>query len=162
MVIGSCLLYTIRCCFCHLNIRWETYVCGVNVMQCHVPPVGFFLDGKFVTFDFLVLVFSPSPDSALPLRVSPRDAVKTGPLQTLHLKFLPTDSNHFFIGTNMVRIFFMSMVLFVFQTITHPKCLKNANANIISVLGCSQSWNQSRFEGSSEVLQLSGGWSPTC
>ncbi|XP_056220364.1 cytoplasmic dynein 2 intermediate chain 1 isoform X2 [Seriola aureovittata] len=34
-------------------------------------------------------------------RVSPRDAVKTGPLQTLHLKFLPTDSNHFFIGTNM-------------------------------------------------------------
>ncbi|KAG7224985.1 hypothetical protein INR49_014902 [Caranx melampygus] len=34
-------------------------------------------------------------------RVSPRDAVKLGPLQTLHLKFLPTDSNHFFIGTNM-------------------------------------------------------------
>ncbi|XP_038585635.1 cytoplasmic dynein 2 intermediate chain 1 isoform X2 [Micropterus salmoides] len=34
-------------------------------------------------------------------RVSPRDAVKTGPSQTLHLKFLPTDSNHFFIGTNM-------------------------------------------------------------
>ncbi|XP_042254869.1 cytoplasmic dynein 2 intermediate chain 1 isoform X2 [Thunnus maccoyii] len=37
-------------------------------------------------------------------RVSPRDAVKTaktGTLQTLHLKFLPTDSNHFFIGTNM-------------------------------------------------------------
>uniref|UniRef100_A0A665X353 WD repeat domain 60 n=1 Tax=Echeneis naucrates TaxID=173247 RepID=A0A665X353_ECHNA len=34
-------------------------------------------------------------------RVSPRDAVKTGPLQTLHLKFLPTDSNHFFIGTNL-------------------------------------------------------------
>ncbi|XP_044033202.1 cytoplasmic dynein 2 intermediate chain 1 isoform X2 [Siniperca chuatsi] len=34
-------------------------------------------------------------------RVSPRDAVKTGPSQTLNLKFLPTDSNHFFIGTNM-------------------------------------------------------------
>ncbi|XP_070708871.1 cytoplasmic dynein 2 intermediate chain 1 isoform X1 [Pempheris klunzingeri] len=34
-------------------------------------------------------------------RVSPRDAAKTGPLQTLHLKFLSTDSNHFFIGTNM-------------------------------------------------------------
>ncbi|XP_059182754.1 cytoplasmic dynein 2 intermediate chain 1 isoform X2 [Centropristis striata] len=34
-------------------------------------------------------------------RVSPRDAVKTGPLETLLLKFLPTDSNHFFIGTNM-------------------------------------------------------------
>ncbi|XP_031148775.1 WD repeat-containing protein 60 isoform X4 [Sander lucioperca] len=34
-------------------------------------------------------------------RVSPRDAAKTGPLQTLHFKFLPTDSNHFFIGTNM-------------------------------------------------------------
>uniref|UniRef100_A0A4W6FJ86 Dynein 2 intermediate chain 1 n=1 Tax=Lates calcarifer TaxID=8187 RepID=A0A4W6FJ86_LATCA len=34
-------------------------------------------------------------------RVSPLDAVRTGPLQTLHLKFLPTDSNHFFIGTNM-------------------------------------------------------------
>ncbi|KAG8009524.1 WD repeat-containing protein 60 [Nibea albiflora] len=35
-------------------------------------------------------------------RASPRNAAKTGPLQTLHLKFLPTDSNHFFIGTNMV------------------------------------------------------------
>ncbi|XP_030254470.1 WD repeat-containing protein 60 isoform X2 [Sparus aurata] len=34
-------------------------------------------------------------------RVSPRDAAKTGPSQSLHLKFLPTDSNHFFIGTNM-------------------------------------------------------------
>ncbi|KAF3836642.1 hypothetical protein F7725_029200 [Dissostichus mawsoni] len=34
-------------------------------------------------------------------RVSQRDAAKTGPLQTLHLKFLPTDSNHLFIGTNM-------------------------------------------------------------
>ncbi|XP_047468098.1 cytoplasmic dynein 2 intermediate chain 1 isoform X2 [Mugil cephalus] len=34
-------------------------------------------------------------------RVSPRDAVKREPLQTLLLKFLPTDSNHFFIGTNM-------------------------------------------------------------
>ncbi|KAK2859570.1 hypothetical protein Q5P01_004190 [Channa striata] len=33
--------------------------------------------------------------------VSPRDAVKLGPLQTLHLKFLPTDPNHFFVGTNM-------------------------------------------------------------
>ncbi|XP_075308680.1 cytoplasmic dynein 2 intermediate chain 1 isoform X1 [Odontesthes bonariensis] len=34
-------------------------------------------------------------------RGSPRDAVKTGPLQTLLLKFLQTDSNHFFIGTNL-------------------------------------------------------------
>ncbi|KAI3355322.1 hypothetical protein L3Q82_018175 [Scortum barcoo] len=34
-------------------------------------------------------------------RATPLDAVKTGPLQALHLKFLPTDSNHFFIGTNM-------------------------------------------------------------
>ncbi|XP_028424989.1 WD repeat-containing protein 60 isoform X3 [Perca flavescens] len=34
-------------------------------------------------------------------RVSPRDAAKTGPLQTLHFKFHPTDSNHFFICTNM-------------------------------------------------------------
>ncbi|XP_033494623.1 cytoplasmic dynein 2 intermediate chain 1 isoform X2 [Epinephelus lanceolatus] len=34
-------------------------------------------------------------------RVSPRDAAKTGPFQTLHLKFLPSDSNHFFIGTSM-------------------------------------------------------------
>ncbi|XP_029314047.1 LOW QUALITY PROTEIN: WD repeat-containing protein 60 [Cottoperca gobio] len=34
-------------------------------------------------------------------RVSQRDAAKTGPLQTLLLKFLPTDSNHFFIGTSM-------------------------------------------------------------
>ncbi|XP_028288466.1 WD repeat-containing protein 60 [Parambassis ranga] len=34
-------------------------------------------------------------------RVSPRDVMKTRPSQTLLLKFLPTDSNHFFIGTNM-------------------------------------------------------------
>ncbi|XP_029001560.1 cytoplasmic dynein 2 intermediate chain 1 [Betta splendens] len=34
-------------------------------------------------------------------RGSPRDPTKIGPLQTVHLKFLPTDSNHFFIGTNM-------------------------------------------------------------
>ncbi|KAJ4923793.1 hypothetical protein JOQ06_028048 [Pogonophryne albipinna] len=34
-------------------------------------------------------------------RESQRDAARTGPLQTLHLKFLPTDSNHFFICTNM-------------------------------------------------------------
>ncbi|KAM8822492.1 cytoplasmic dynein 2 intermediate chain 1 isoform 2-T2 [Spinachia spinachia] len=34
-------------------------------------------------------------------RVSPRDAAKTWRLQTLLLRFLPTDSNHFFIGTNM-------------------------------------------------------------
>ncbi|KAF7669959.1 hypothetical protein LDENG_00105480 [Lucifuga dentata] len=34
-------------------------------------------------------------------RISPQDVMKTGPLQTLLLKFLPTDSNHFFIGTNM-------------------------------------------------------------
>ncbi|KAK5849559.1 hypothetical protein PBY51_013885 [Eleginops maclovinus] len=34
-------------------------------------------------------------------RVSPRDAAKTATLQTLNFKFLPTDSNHFFIGTNM-------------------------------------------------------------
>ncbi|XP_029978971.1 WD repeat-containing protein 60 isoform X2 [Sphaeramia orbicularis] len=34
-------------------------------------------------------------------RVSQREATKTGPLQTLQLKFLPSDSNHFFIGTNM-------------------------------------------------------------
>ncbi|KAM4606086.1 cytoplasmic dynein 2 intermediate chain 1 [Polymixia lowei] len=41
--------------------------------------------------------------SSLPTaeRASPRDAMKTGPLQTLLLRFLPTDSNHFFIGTNM-------------------------------------------------------------
>uniref|UniRef100_A0A3B5BEE2 WD repeat domain 60 n=1 Tax=Stegastes partitus TaxID=144197 RepID=A0A3B5BEE2_9TELE len=30
-----------------------------------------------------------------------RDTMKTGPLQSLLLKFLPTDSSHFFIGTNM-------------------------------------------------------------
>ncbi|KAM6971556.1 cytoplasmic dynein 2 intermediate chain 1 [Tautogolabrus adspersus] len=34
-------------------------------------------------------------------RVSPQDALNTGALQTQHLKFLPTDCNHFFIGTNM-------------------------------------------------------------
>nr|XP_029138074.1 WD repeat-containing protein 60 isoform X2 [Labrus bergylta] len=34
-------------------------------------------------------------------RVSPHDALTTGPSQTQHLKFLPTDCNHFFIGTNM-------------------------------------------------------------
>lgn len=84
-------------------------MCSVNVMQCCVPWVGLFLDGKFVTFDLLVFAFSPSL-ALLCLRVSPRDAVKTGPLQTLHLKFLPTDSNHFFIGTNMVRIFLSAIV----------------------------------------------------
>lgn len=35
-------------------------------------------------------------------RSSTRDAKKTTLLQTLLLKFLPSDSNHFFIGTNMV------------------------------------------------------------
>ncbi|XP_068604282.1 cytoplasmic dynein 2 intermediate chain 1 [Brachionichthys hirsutus] len=34
-------------------------------------------------------------------RASRRGGVKRGPFQTLHLKFLPTDSSHFFIGTNM-------------------------------------------------------------
>uniref|UniRef100_A0AAQ6IRZ2 WD repeat domain 60 n=1 Tax=Anabas testudineus TaxID=64144 RepID=A0AAQ6IRZ2_ANATE len=34
-------------------------------------------------------------------RGSSREAVNTGPLQSLQLKFLPSDSNHFFIGTNM-------------------------------------------------------------
>ncbi|XP_061095456.1 cytoplasmic dynein 2 intermediate chain 1 isoform X1 [Conger conger] len=34
-------------------------------------------------------------------RSSQRDAVKTGPLHTLLLKFFPSDSNHFFIGTDM-------------------------------------------------------------
>ncbi|XP_008289553.1 WD repeat-containing protein 60 isoform X2 [Stegastes partitus] len=34
-------------------------------------------------------------------RPSLRDTMKTGPLQSLLLKFLPTDSSHFFIGTNM-------------------------------------------------------------
>ncbi|XP_061613779.1 cytoplasmic dynein 2 intermediate chain 1 isoform X2 [Phyllopteryx taeniolatus] len=33
--------------------------------------------------------------------VSPSHADKTGPPQSLHLKFLPTDPSHFFIGTNM-------------------------------------------------------------
>ncbi|KAM3860756.1 cytoplasmic dynein 2 intermediate chain 1 [Diretmus argenteus] len=37
----------------------------------------------------------------MPVWMLPRDEMKTGPLQTLLLKFLPTDSNHFFIGTNM-------------------------------------------------------------
>uniref|UniRef100_A0A1A7XWG4 WD repeat domain 60 n=2 Tax=Iconisemion striatum TaxID=60296 RepID=A0A1A7XWG4_9TELE len=34
-------------------------------------------------------------------RTSSRDSVKTRPFQTLLLKFLPTDSNHFFIGTDL-------------------------------------------------------------
>ncbi|CAG5896061.1 unnamed protein product [Menidia menidia] len=34
-------------------------------------------------------------------RVSPRDAAKKRALQTQLLKFLPTDSNHFFVGTNL-------------------------------------------------------------
>ncbi|XP_061569103.1 cytoplasmic dynein 2 intermediate chain 1 [Cololabis saira] len=34
-------------------------------------------------------------------RVKCRDAMKTGSLQTQLLKFLPSNSNHFFIGTNM-------------------------------------------------------------
>ncbi|CAI5672986.1 unnamed protein product [Oreochromis niloticus] len=47
------------------------------------------------------LLHSSSVFAAESLRGSPRDVVKTGPLHTLLLKFLPTDSNHFFIGTNM-------------------------------------------------------------
>ncbi|XP_039899728.1 cytoplasmic dynein 2 intermediate chain 1 isoform X2 [Simochromis diagramma] len=47
------------------------------------------------------LLHSSSVLAAESLRGSPRDVVKTGPLHTLLLKFLPTDSNHFFIGTNM-------------------------------------------------------------
>ncbi|XP_035765485.1 WD repeat-containing protein 60 [Neolamprologus brichardi] len=47
------------------------------------------------------LLHSSSVIAAESLRGSPRDVVKTGPLHTLLLKFLPTDSNHFFIGTNM-------------------------------------------------------------
>ncbi|KAJ8277578.1 hypothetical protein GJAV_G00076910 [Gymnothorax javanicus] len=34
-------------------------------------------------------------------RSSQRDSVNTGPLRTLLLKFLPSNSNHFFIGTDM-------------------------------------------------------------
>ncbi|XP_061660534.1 cytoplasmic dynein 2 intermediate chain 1 isoform X2 [Syngnathoides biaculeatus] len=34
-------------------------------------------------------------------RVSPSHADKTGPPQSLHVKFLPTDPSHFFLGTNM-------------------------------------------------------------
>ncbi|CAF94586.1 unnamed protein product, partial [Tetraodon nigroviridis] len=39
--------------------------------------------------------------SILTVDRSSRDAATTGFFQTLHLKFLPTDSNHFFTGTNM-------------------------------------------------------------
>lgn len=78
-------------------------MCAVNVMQCHVPVLhSLFLAGNVVTFHLRFGIFLPLL-ACLALR-SPRDAVKTGTLQTLHLKFLPTDSNHFFIGTNMVSI----------------------------------------------------------
>nr|XP_061809909.1 cytoplasmic dynein 2 intermediate chain 1-like [Nerophis lumbriciformis] len=36
--------------------------------------------------------------------VSPSHADKTGPMQSLHLKFLPTDPSHFFIGNNMGQV----------------------------------------------------------
>lgn len=51
----------------------------------------------------------PSLSICLALR-SPRNAVKTATLQSLHLKFLPTDSNHFFIGTNMVSGYFVAIL----------------------------------------------------
>lgn len=61
------------------------------------------LFGSNLTSD-LLFYFSPLYASFQSLRGSPRDVVKTGPLHTLLLKFLPTDSNHFFIGTNMVSL----------------------------------------------------------
>lgn len=64
-------------------------------------PLLFF--GSNLTSD-LLFYFSPLYASFQSLRGSPRDVVKTGPLHTLLLKFLPTDSNHFFIGTNMVSL----------------------------------------------------------
>uniref|UniRef100_A0A3Q2X409 Dynein 2 intermediate chain 1 n=1 Tax=Haplochromis burtoni TaxID=8153 RepID=A0A3Q2X409_HAPBU len=59
------------------------------------------LFGSNLTSDLFVLFFPPLYASFQSLRGSPRDVVKTGPLHALLLKFLPTDSNHFFIGTNM-------------------------------------------------------------
>uniref|UniRef100_A0A3B4YE20 WD repeat domain 60 n=1 Tax=Seriola lalandi dorsalis TaxID=1841481 RepID=A0A3B4YE20_SERLL len=50
---------------------------------------------------WMLHIFLYTKDFQTGRRVLRVDAVKTGPLQTLHLKFLPTDSNHFFIGTNM-------------------------------------------------------------
>lgn len=93
----------------------ETYLwscmCRVNVQQRCVPLLhGLFLAGNVVTFHLCSGTFLPLLD-CLALRVSPREAVKMGPLQTLHLKFLPTDSNHFFIGTNMVSIILSTDVL---------------------------------------------------
>lgn len=61
------------------------------------------LFGSNLTSD-LLFYFSSLYASFQSLRGSPRDVVKTGPLHTLLLKFLPTDSNHFFIGTNMVSL----------------------------------------------------------
>lgn len=92
------------------NISAVLYVQCVNVMQCHVPLLrSLFLAGNVVTFDLRCGIFLPLL-IYLALRVSPRDAAKTGPLQTLHLKFLPTDSNHFFIGTNMVSVISFDIV----------------------------------------------------
>lgn len=77
VVVGTCL--------------WS-YIC-VNVMGCHVP-LCLFLAGSVVTF-YLWFGVSPLRGSESSRRV-----------QTLKLKFLPTDSNHFFIGTNMVSTTF--------------------------------------------------------
>lgn len=71
-------------------------MCTVNVMQRHAHVLCAF-GWKCNLSPMVWLFFCLS----WPLR-SPRDAVKTGMSQALHLKFLPTDSNHFFIGTNMV------------------------------------------------------------
>lgn len=85
--------------------------------------------------------------------------MKTGTLQTLHLKFLPTDSNHFFIGTNMVSIILSATkwcpdLLKIFRNYSFFK--------FNSCLGTGESWNESWFEGSTKVLQVSAGRSPTC
>lgn len=93
-----------------------SYMCSVNVMQCRVPLLhSLFQAGNVVTFHLWFGFFPPRLPA---LRVSPRDAAKTGPSQSLHLKFLPTDSNHFFIGTNMVSTISITVVFFFGYLVT--------------------------------------------
>lgn len=119
---GHTILFVMYCGLLCLSLQHSmgtcprSYMRSVNVMQCRVPLLhSSFLAGNDVTFDLWFGIFLPL-SACLALRVTPRDAVKTGPLQTLHLKFLPTDSNHFFIGTNMVSIILSATVWCPFKS----------------------------------------------
>lgn len=137
--------------FWHLNIWWDQdHEHAVQVEEMWCSLVCFWITADSVLLHFF-LTLAPT------LRVSQRDAVKTVPVMTQVLKFLPSDSNHFFIGTNLVRII-------------HANKIKKFCASLIFLseqwytfcLGSGQPWDKSRFKSSTQVLQVSGGWSASC